>query len=337
VGYQSCDDSTAQAGGFDVFRCFANARAYAATPAVVGVVGAVNSPCSWSEIPVLNQAPGGPVAMISASNTVTELTRAVGSGENLAQLYPTGERNYVRLAAADVTTAVSLASAARGLGHRRVAVLWDGEDESMRAFANRTVGALPGLGLELALGTSWNPRDDGFEELARRVATAAPDAVLLAGAAPPHADALLGDLRSALGDDVTLIAHDGFAGLADQPWAHGLRVVTYGVPNAALPPRGLQFLAELERTSGSQGPDLAAAYAAQAAELLLDAIARSDGTRASVTAELRAAVAPDGRIGPIRFDEHGDLVDAPATMFRVTPDGEVPEWILTPTSARTIG
>ena len=39
VGYRSCDNATAQAGGTDVFRCFSNARAFARTPDVLGVIG----------------------------------------------------------------------------------------------------------------------------------------------------------------------------------------------------------------------------------------------------------------------------------------------------------
>ena len=43
IGYQSCDDSTAQAGAWDSAKCAANARAYAANKIVIGVVGTFNS------------------------------------------------------------------------------------------------------------------------------------------------------------------------------------------------------------------------------------------------------------------------------------------------------
>ena len=42
--------------------------------------------------------------------------------------------------------------------------------------------------------------------------------------------------------------------------------------------------------------------AGQAAEVVLDAIARSDGTRASVLEELRATDVKDGILGSFRFD-----------------------------------
>ena len=50
---------------------------------------------------------------------------------------------------------------------------------------------------------------------------------------------------------------------------------------------------------------------------MLDAIARSDGTRASVTREVFRARVEDGILGDIRFDRNGDLVDAPFTFFRI--------------------
>ena len=69
VGYQSCDDSTAQAGGYDLYKCFSNAKAYARNLAVLGVIGPHNSGCAAVQIPIVNQAPGGALAMISPSNT----------------------------------------------------------------------------------------------------------------------------------------------------------------------------------------------------------------------------------------------------------------------------
>ena len=43
IAYQSCDDSTAQAGSWDSGKCSANANAYAANDAVIGVIGTFNS------------------------------------------------------------------------------------------------------------------------------------------------------------------------------------------------------------------------------------------------------------------------------------------------------
>jgi hypothetical protein len=63
LGYQSCDDSTAQAGGYDPYKSFSNAKAYARNLALLGVVGPFNSGCADVQIPTTNQAPGGGLAM----------------------------------------------------------------------------------------------------------------------------------------------------------------------------------------------------------------------------------------------------------------------------------
>ena len=159
VGYASCDDSTAQAGGTDVSRCFANATLYARTPDVVGVIGAFHSFCSEPQIPIAGQAPDGPLAMISPSNTLRGLTRpyrGMTRGE-LERLYPTGQRNYVRIAAADHLAPVALVEAAKELGRSRVFVLRDRDDADTAAFAGDMRAAARTLGLELVGAAGWDP------------------------------------------------------------------------------------------------------------------------------------------------------------------------------------
>ena len=43
IGFQSCDDATAQAGSWDSAKCTANARNYANNSSVLGVIGTFNS------------------------------------------------------------------------------------------------------------------------------------------------------------------------------------------------------------------------------------------------------------------------------------------------------
>ena len=59
VGYQSCDDSTAQTGVHDPRRCAANAQAFAGAERLVAVVGPYNSQCAQIEVPIANSAPAG--------------------------------------------------------------------------------------------------------------------------------------------------------------------------------------------------------------------------------------------------------------------------------------
>ena len=55
VGYQSCDDSTAQAGKWDP-QGSTNTNAYAENQSMLGLIGTFNSGCAAIIIPALNQA-----------------------------------------------------------------------------------------------------------------------------------------------------------------------------------------------------------------------------------------------------------------------------------------
>ena len=85
------------------------------------------------------------------------------------------------------------------------------------------------------------------------------------------------------------------------------------------------------------GPDLSASYGAQGAEILLDAIARSDGTRASVLEEIRRTRIENGILGDIAFNPQGDLVEAPFTYYRVRGERFVPDRVVVVRTSRPGG
>ncbi len=103
IGFQSCDDATAQAGKWDSGKCSANANAYAANDGVIAVIGTFNSGCAQIEIPVLNQAPDGGIPMVSPANTFVCLTASAPSCDSTEpdKYYPSGSRNYLRVVAND--------------------------------------------------------------------------------------------------------------------------------------------------------------------------------------------------------------------------------------------
>ena len=313
VGFQACDSSTAQAGAEDFFRCGTNAKAFSRNERVVGVIGSFQSFCSYLQIPITNQAPGGPLAMISPSNTIELLTEDDG-------LYPSGTRSFFRLAALNRLQGLAQVELAKQLGHERLFVLDSGEYGAryvpdLRAHAKRT-------GVTVVGSARFDPEDESVAALVRRVARSRPEAIAIVDALSPGSAALVRGLRAALGPDVAIIAPDGFPPdeIEKIPAAarEGLYVTDYGIPNDRLPPRGQQLLRAFAAANGGDpGPDLGAAYGAQAAEILLDAIARSDGTRSSVLDEVRRTVVTRGILGDIRWDAQGDLLQAPITVFRV--------------------
>ncbi len=150
VGYQSCDVATEQTGGFEFRTCAANANAYANAKPLVAVIGTYSSYCAEAEIPILNRAPGGPLAMVSPSNTGPGLTRGGPLAEGRGQpgvFYPTGRRNYFRVVAREDGQGIAHALLARRLGLKRVAVLYPAPDDLWKVESRtRSAGPRGGLG-----------------------------------------------------------------------------------------------------------------------------------------------------------------------------------------------
>jgi len=328
VAYQSCDDSIATTGLYDEAKCEANARAYVSNEDVLGVIGPVNSPCAVAALPTLNAGPDGPLAIVSPLNDFVGLTRpGVGVDPALpGALYPTGRRNYLRVYPAGDLQGAALALLARELGERRVFVLDDGEPGYGALMAEAFETASRRLGLTVLGRATWDPRRSEFRELASRVAARRPTAVFVGGLLDTGAGKIVRSLRARLGPSVTLLGPDGLTplpSLVDQAGeaATGMYVSLSGLLTERLPPAGEAFAERFGRTQAGTGVEPAAVYAAQAAEVLIDAIARSDGTRASVLRELFRTRVRDGLLGSFRFDRNGDISESPVTIMRVVRKG----------------
>jgi branched-chain amino acid transport system substrate-binding protein len=323
IGYQSCDDSTAQAGIADEEKCAANAKLYADSPAVVGLIGPYNSYCAIGQIPIANRAR---LAMISPTNSDVALTHQTPFAPegHLEELYPTGERNYVRIYPREDAQAAAAALFARDARGRRVAVLSDGGFGE--GFAFHFARTARKLGLDVVFRRRWKPKARRYHRLADAVARASPDAVYVAGLLDANGGRVIRNVRARLSPGTELIANDGFLPVAKLfetagPGARGVHITRSGLSPDSLPREGRHFVARFAATQGTRPVYFESVYAAQSAELLLDAIARSDGTRGSVVAALRRTRMERGLLGSIAFDSEGDITRAPVTVFRALRGG----------------
>jgi branched-chain amino acid transport system substrate-binding protein len=309
VGYQACNDTIGEEP-FDQSLCRRNARAYVESASVLGVIGPWNSGCAIEQIPIVSRRDAGPLALISPSNTNPELTL----DESLS---PDGVRSYARVVAHNVPQGAAAAYLARDLGARRAAVLHAALDDYVGTLVEPFEDTARDLGLETRR-FPWRFQKS-FADLAASVAATRPDAVYLAGLTQDNGKQLVEDLRAALPEDVELIAPDSFASGAVAhelgPAGEGMFVTSTSFPHELLPPAGKRFIREFGR-SVDEPVFLGAPEAAQAAEVLLDAIARSDGTRASVVEELFATKVENGILGSFAFDRFGDIDPAPIGVYR---------------------
>jgi branched-chain amino acid transport system substrate-binding protein len=322
VGYQSCDTSSvASVFGGTPATCRRNARAFARAPAVLGVIGPYTSGCASVELPILNAAPGGPLAAISASATVVGLTHegpAATPGEP-ESYYPRGVRNFARVVAADDVQGAADALMAKQLGIRSLYVLNDQEPYGIAVAASVRKTARK-LGIGIAGSDGYELRGRSFKEVAKRIERSGADGVFLGGVQTPYGPTPVRDLRAVLGRGVQILAPDGFTPEAliqeAGPAAEGVVVSVPVVDPARLPAAGRRFVEAFEQAiEGKAAPH--SAPTAQATEMLLDAIAASDGTRASVTRNLLRTRVRNGILGSFEFDANGDTTAGGVTMYRI--------------------
>ena len=79
-----------------------------------------------------------------------------------------------------------------------------------------------------------------------------------------------------------------------------------------------------------EAPDPYSVYAAQATQVLLDAIARSDGSRASVTAQLFKTKVSNGILGSFAIDRKGDITAGAVTIYRIVHGKPTVFGVITP-------
>jgi len=336
IGYQSCDDATAQQGKWASEKCSANANAYAQNKSVIGIVGTFNSGCAEIIVPVLNRAPDGPVAMVSPANTYVGLTHG-GAGTAAGEpdkYYPTGKRNYIRMVAADDFQGAADALLTQQLGLKKVYILNDKEAYG-QGVANNYRNAATQLNIGIAGFSAWNGKASSYTGLATRIKQSGADSVFLGGLICENGGKLIKDLRSVLGTDVTLISPDGFtpisavvdgAGKA----AEGQYVSVAGQPNENLGATGKKFVKDFGATQAGGQVDPYSAYAAQSAEVLLTAIEKSDGTRADVAAQLLKTKVTDGILGSFQINEEGDTNANPVTMYVIKGGKQTTYKVITP-------
>ena len=329
IGYQSCDDSTAQAGSWDSAKCSSNARAYANNQSVIGVVGTFNSGCAKLEIPVANRAPDGPLAMVSPANTYPGLTIS-GPGTEAGEpdnYYPTGKRNYARVVWNDQFQGAANARLAKEQGLQKVYVLTDKETYG-NGIANLFVRYAKKLGIETVPGApvAWDKNATSYDAIASKIKSSGADGIFLGGIVCNNGGKLIKDLRAGVGPDVQIIGPDGWTPISATiqgagEASEGMYITQPGLPADQLKGAGKTFVDEFTAENG-KAPNPYTAYAAQAAEVLLDSIKDSDGTRASVSEKLFNRDVKDGILGNFTIDENGDTTLGIVSVYQIKDQKE---------------
>jgi len=327
IAYQSCDDSTAQAGSWDSGKCSANANAYAANDGVIGVIGTFNSGCAAIEIPVLNQASDGGIPMLSPANTYVCLTAAAPSCSSTepAKYYPSGSRNYLRVVANDAYQGSADAEFAQSEGIKSVYILNDKQAYGLGVATNFR-DAAKSLGIKIAGFEAWDSKATSYTSTYDKIKQTDADAVFLGGLICENGAQLIKDKVAVLGPNdgaVKLLAPDGFTTQATIDEAGsasaGMYMSVAGQPIDTFTGKAKEFVDGLLAGPLSGKPiDPYAIYGGQAAQTMLDAIAASDGSRSDVISKLFASNVQDGLLGTFTFSSDGDPVASAGATVAIT-------------------
>ena len=326
VALQVCDDATAQAAKWDPDKCSRNAHGYAQNSSLIGVIGTFNSGCAAIEIPVMNQAPGGGLLLLSPANTYGCLTEPC-AGNEPEKYYPSGKRTYARVAPSDPNQGAVDAEFLKSQGVKSVYILNDKEAYGL-GVAKNFQGAAKALGMTVTGFSAYDPKQPSFAATFTKVKGTNPDAVFIGGLVDENSGQLINDKVSVLGPNdgaVKLMLPDGFTTDAifqrsegGTPNAKGAFFSVAGVGIDKYTGAALDFISGFKATLGGKPVDPYAILGAQAARVMLDAIAKSDGTRAGVIQEVFKTKIDNGLIGSFEINQNGDITGAKGAALLFT-------------------
>ena len=320
VSFESFDDSTAAAGKWDEAKCAENARTYV-DQKVVAVIGTYNSGCAAIIIPILNEVP---IAMISPANTAVGLTHTGAStspGEP-DKYYPSGDKNYVRVVASDDNQGKIGVQYMQKLGVKKVYIL-DDKELYGQGVADEMAAAAKTAGLAIAGQEGWDPAQQNYRALMTKIKASGADGIYIGGISTNNGGQLLKDKFAIVGDNkkVPVIVSDGFvlSSLFDEAGKDKVEGV-YGtaptLPLEKLGPKGKQFIKDFGVEEGGKNIEVYSIYAAAAAQAVLDAIEKSDGTQADIVKKVKATNLADSVVGALKFDDNGDVLGGTETVYQ---------------------
>ena len=289
IKLQTYDDATAAKGAWDDAACAKNATDHVANTNEVAVMGAFNSGCSKIMLPTLNQDADGPMLMVSNANTNPGLTKTWDVGEP-DKYFPSGTRSYARVITTDDYQGQGAAAFAKeDLKVTKAFVLNDNQTYGVgvaKAFSD----SAKANGIEIVGTQSWDAKQPNYTALFQSVKASGADLVYLGGIYDNNGGQLIKDKVYVLGDNsgVKLMGPDGFTGYPDLlalDQSKGMYLTFAGLTQEQLKEAGgagATLLDAYQKKYGKAPEGSYPLYGVAAMQVILAAIAKSDGTRKGV-------------------------------------------------------
>ncbi len=322
ITYESWDDASAAKGAWDPAIETANANKAVADPSIVAYLGTYNSGAAKLSIPILNQAG---LAMISPANTYPGLTHVAQGLTEAGEpeiYYPTGVRNYVRVAATDDLQGPVAVNFMVSQGIKTIYILDDG-DVYGKGVADSVNQSAKAAGIAVIAQESFDPKAADYKDLMTKISTSnnggAPDAIYLGATVGNNAAQVLKDKVAVMGDNnkVKFIGPDGIftASLitgAGADAAEGVFATNPGLALKDLGKAGKKFYADYAvKYNETKEPYAIMSYDAMSAALKgIEDVCAAGGNptdRAAVTKAVFSIKKFEGALGVWSFNENGDI------------------------------
>jgi branched-chain amino acid transport system substrate-binding protein len=322
IDYQSYDDSTAAAGKWDESKCSENGRTYADSDDVVLIIGTYNSGCAGIEIPLVNEVP---IAMVSPANTYAGLTHAAPGTEagEPDKYYPSGTRNYTRVVATDDNQGKIGANFLKtDQGCTSVYIL-DDKELYGKGVADAFESAAKDAGLTVKGHTGWDKASQNYQALMSKIKSTGATCIYIGGVSANNGGQLIKDKVSVVGDNtkVKVLASDGFVLSSIFDESGGAIEGAWGTaptkPVDKLTGEGKTLVEEFGTKEGKT-IEVYTTYAMAAAQVALDAISRSDGSREDIVTKLFETNLPDSVVGQISFNDDGDIAGGVESVYKAS-------------------
>jgi len=327
IRYRPLDDSTAQAGQWDPGATSANARRVSQDENSIALIGEFNSGASAISIPITNQAG---ILQVSPANTALELTKDAGPDDKGApeKYYPTKERTYGRVVAADHIQGSAQAEWMKEEGVRRLFVLDDKQVYGV-GVAKTTGDAAKLNGIQVVGTDSIDPKAANYRSLAQKIKGTGADAVFYGGITQNNAVQLYKDLGAAL-PNATLWGPDGVAESAftndlPKPVADRTYITVATINPKDYGPKGQKFFDDFKAEYGKGNPQPYAIYGYEAMSVILDSMRRAGdqcNDRNAVIDQFFQTKNFDGVTGTFNIDKDGDVTTRNFGRHRVA-NGEL--------------
>ena len=317
------DDATPTAGQYDPAQAATNARTMVSDKGYVAALGPQMSGAGKAMAPILSQ---GGLATITPSSTNPDLT-----DPKFAQQYrPAGKAIYFRTVATDAFQGPNMANyMAKTLKVKTIYVLDDsgaygvGLADAFQAQAEKN-------GIKVLGRDRLDPKAADYASILTKIKAANPEALYYGGVSQAgvklakQAYDIIPNVIKAGGDGMQsadLLKGAGFP--AVEGW-----YATVASPHVTEDPKTAKF-SERYFARFKIRPDDYTITCYTAAEVVIEAVKHVVATGKPVTRDavrdaIQAVKLPNSMLGPIEFDENGDLKNKIISVFKITKDATKP-------------